>query len=76
MKRLILALAVGFCTLGVAGIASAHPPRWEPIRVYRPAPVIVQPACPTIVAPACETIVRPAYHYHPYHYHYWGHHHR
>jgi hypothetical protein len=68
MKRFILALAIGLSTLGIAGVASAHPPRCEPVRVYRPvcapiiaAPVIVQSA-PVVVAP-CETIVRPVYHH-------------
>jgi hypothetical protein len=73
MKRLILVLAVCLTTLGLAGVASAHSPRWEPVRVYRPvyapvitAPVIVQPA-PIVVAPV--EIVRPVYHGY-----FWGHH--
>jgi hypothetical protein len=75
MKRLILALAIGLTTLGLAGVASAHPPVYGPVRVYYPpiitapvitAPVIVQPA--PIVVPPVE-IVRPVYHGY-----FWGHH--
>jgi hypothetical protein len=69
MKSLILALAVGLTTLGLAGVASAHPPVYGPVRVYyppiitapvivQPAPVIVQPA-PIVVAPV--EVVRPVY---------------
>jgi hypothetical protein len=80
MKRFILALAVGLCTLGVANIASAHPPRCEPVRVYHRGPVCAPeitcpaPVCAPVVVPACETIVRPIYHYH--HEYYRGHYRR
>jgi len=66
MKRFILALAVGLCTLGFTSIASAHPPRYERVYhhpVYAPVITYPAPACAPVVVPACET-VRPVYHYH------------
>jgi hypothetical protein len=72
MKCFILALAVGISTLGLSSIASAHPPRCEPVRVYRPvyAPVVTYPvpACTTVVTPVCETVVRPVYHHNAHYY--------
>jgi hypothetical protein len=79
MKCLILALAVGLSTLGITNMASAHPPRCEPVRVYHRGPVCAPvitypaPACATVVAPACETVVRPVYHHYD---HYRGYHRR
>jgi hypothetical protein len=77
MKRLILGLAACLTTLGIAGMASAHPPEYFYRPVYRPViiapPVIVTPA-PIIVTPAPIVvtpieIVRPVYHGY-----FWGHH--
>jgi hypothetical protein len=70
MKRFILGACLA--TLGIAGMASAHPPAYIYRPIYRPVviapPVIVEPAqvivTAPIIAPPVE-IVRPIYH--PYH---------
>jgi hypothetical protein len=63
MKRIILGLAICLTTLGIAGVASAHPPRY--VRVFeRPiiTPAVVVAPTPVVVAPPVE-IVRPIYHH-------------
>lgn len=68
MKRIILGLAVCILTLGIAGVASAHPRYARVISrpLITPAPVVVAPVAPVVVAPAVE-VVRPVYR--PIHWH-------